>query len=212
MERCGGGGFAGSAASELSNLMTFRDGDEALAALHSDNDALAEAAAQALAAMDGAVVGLATLLAEGDASTRWWVCRALSLQPADAATGLLVRALNDPDEDVQACALLALAELRASGAIPAMIEKLRTPGGYVARQAEAALRRLGEAAEPALIAALTDENPQVRGLAARALAHLTTPAAIGPLYAALQDESQFVRYWADEGLTRRGLGMVLMQP
>lgn len=212
MEGCGGGRFAGSAAGELTRLMLFQDLNEALAALHSDDDARAEAAAQALQAMDGAVAALAALLADGDESARWWACRALSLQPTDGAVGPLIGALNDPDEDVQVCAMLALAEQRASLAIPNLVEKLRAPGGYVARQAEAALRRLGDSAEPALIAALTDENPQVRGLAARALAHLTTPAAIGPLYAALQDESQFVRYWADEGLTRRGLGMVLIQP
>ncbi|MBM3122987.1 MAG: HEAT repeat domain-containing protein, partial [Chloroflexi bacterium] len=60
--------------------------------------------------------------------------------------------------------------------------------------------------------AAQDPAPAVRMGAVRALAMNEDPGAIPALYAALEDPSSMVEYWAGEGLERRGLGMVYFQP
>lgn len=187
--------------------------EDSLTRLTAGDDEQAEVAAHDLAQLgDNALAALRALAGDGNEDHRWWACRTLRLHPSPDAVGLLLARLDDPDEAVQVCAMLALAERGAVEAIEPLINKLATPGGYVARQAEEGLRQIGAPASPALAAALGDDNPQVRGLAARALAHLTDIESIPALFDHLEDDSTFVQFWAEEGLARRGVGQVYFKP
>jgi HEAT repeat protein len=75
-----------------------------------------------------------------------------------------------------------------------------------------ALAALGECAVSPLTETLRSEDAAVRIEAARALASIDDPAVIAPLFAALDDDSSLVTYWAKEGLQRRGVGMVFFKP
>lgn len=129
---------------------------------------------------------------------------------AQVSTPELITALGEPDPGVRACALYALGSRPES--IPALAGCLADSSQFIARTAADALQRIGQPAVPALIEALKDQNAQVRGLAARALAHIKDTASIPALFSALEDESAFVQYWADEGLERMGVGQVYFKP
>ncbi len=70
-------------------------------------------------------------------------------------------------------------------------------------EARQALVRMGNAATPALIAALSDTDEIVRWEAAKALGDIADPAAIEALINALEDEID-VRWLAGEALIRQG--------
>jgi HEAT repeat protein len=122
----------------------------------------------------------------------------------------LVTALAHADPEVRACAVYALGG--RPEAVTALAGCLADPGQFIARTAAEALQRTGKPAVPALIEALKSPSAQVRGLAARSLAHLKDPSSIPALFEALADESAIVQYWADEGLDRMGVGQVYFKP
>jgi HEAT repeat protein len=188
---------------------------EWLSELTSGDEARAEAAAQALAALpEGAALpDLRALLAPAEgaaaAEARWWAARALALIPGPEAAALLLALLDDPDEAVRACAVAGLGEHARPEAAPRLAALLGDASPFLARLAGDALIRTGPAAAPELLQALQDmASAQRRAQAARALAHLALPETIPALFRALEDESALVQHWADEGLERLGVGMV----
>ncbi|MFQ5407541.1 MAG: HEAT repeat domain-containing protein [Anaerolineales bacterium] len=187
--------------------------DALVAALTAGDDEQAEAAAQQLASHGAAALAaLHPLLRSDDPDVRWWAVRTLGEVSAAGVTQLLLRQLDDPNENVQAAAIHGLGLSGNAAAAEPLAAKLSVRGGYIARQAGEALVKLGDAAVSVLLDALQDGDQGVRVEAARALAHMTQAEAIPELFNALDDESALVSYWADIGLDKRGVGQVYFKP
>jgi HEAT repeat protein len=120
----------------------------------------------------------------------------------------LREALGEADTETRACALYALGIRTEPDAISLLIDALGDPSAFLSRLAADSLERIGKPAVPTLIETLKNKNAQIRGLAARALAHIKDTSAIPALFAALEDESIIVQHWADEGLDAMGVGQV----
>jgi HEAT repeat protein len=65
---------------------------------------------------------------------------------------------------------------------------------------------------PALENIMQATDPTIRIEATRALAAIEDPQAINVLFAALNDPSQIVVHWAEQGLERLGIGMTFFKP
>jgi hypothetical protein len=93
----------------------------------------------------------------------------------------------------------AIVELRAG--IPMLLETLRHPQWYVARNAAELLGEMRiETAQPALSTMLQAKDERLRAAAASALARIRTPQAMSSLQTALRDESSKVRFFANTAL------------
>jgi HEAT repeat protein len=159
-----------------------------------------------------AVPPLMALLASPDSDHRWWAVRTLAALEDASATDGVRRALSDADPAVRQCAALGLRHRPSPAAIPDLVHALGDPDSMTARLAGDALASAGETATPALVAALGSPQPAARIEAARALAIVQDPASIPALFAALEDPSRLVEYWAEEALERMGLGEVYFMP
>jgi HEAT repeat protein len=183
------------------------------AELTSGDDLRAERASEALARQgQHSLPRLLTLMNSNSADVRWWAVRCLAGIHAVRADRALVEALGDADLAVRQAAALALRQRPMADAIPALLGLLGWDDTLLARLAGDALAACGAAATAALASAATDPSPAIRTGAVRALAMNGDPGAIPALYAALEDASAMVEYWACEGLERRGLGMAYFLP
>lgn len=171
----------------------------ALAAVLADPEPLRRAAAaEALGRLSGeaATQALRPCLQDADARVRLAAAAALG-QIADPTieTDLLLL-LNDPDPDVVRATAAALGRLgRASAAAP-LAQALARPAQplLVRRALAAALARVPHPdAQPQLLAALADPDPQVRGYAAKALGHVGNEAVHAPLAALRADKQRLIR-------------------
>lgn len=145
------------------------------------------------------------LLQDPDPDLRAWACRILAETPDASGVALLRGALEDPDPGVRAAAAWALgARPRASMAEEVLLALQRRLEDlpWVAWVAAEALARYGEAALSVLVESLQHPHPQVRILAARALARIASPHSVPALFAALEDPSLLVRRFAEAGLDR----------
>jgi HEAT repeat protein len=158
---------------------------------------------------------LQAALATSDEDKRWWAVRALAelaRQDNPAALSHLLTATADVDADVRAAVFQALGEARAVEAVTPLLFALNDSSPYLARLATDALIHIGSPTVPGLIRALeNDAEPRVRVNAARALALIGGTSAIPALFHALEDESNLVQHWADEGLERMGVGQVYVK-
>ncbi|WP_376792449.1 HEAT repeat domain-containing protein [Thermoflexus sp.] len=145
------------------------------------------------------------LLQDSDPDLRAWACRILVEIPDATSIPELLDALEDPDPAVRAAAAWAFGvrpwKEGADLAISALQRHLED-APWVAWVAAEALARYGEAALEVLKESLRHPHPQVRVLAARALARIASPQSIPALMAALEDPSLLVRHFAEEGLKR----------
>lgn len=185
--------------------------------LTSGDDQRAEAAALSMAALpaaqaDEALVELRSLLASPEAEKRWWATRALAGVSDRRVVDLLLQALADGDAGVRQCAALGLRDHPEAKAIPALTAGLADDDHLVSRLVADALIHIGEAAVPPLLEVFQSTNHLARLEAARALAIIGDPRAIPALFAALDEESALMEYWASEGLERMGVGMSLFVP
>jgi len=195
--------------------MTPPDRETLLQAFTSGDDERAEQAALALIRMGHNALPLVReLLSSPDVDSRWWATRTIGQIDAAETVAALADQCADPDPDVRACAVFALGTFRerAAEAVPVLIEKLADSSVYVGQMAADSLARIGQPATPALIGALKDDSPTVRGRAARALSHLADKSSIPALIASLDDESPIVEYYADIALQKMGVGTVLLKP
>jgi HEAT repeat protein len=138
--------------------------------------------------------------------------RCLSDQPHPEADQALVDGLGDPDLAVRQVAALALRDRPMAAAIPQLAGLLDSEDSLLSRLAGDALAAMGSVATPALAEAMQSFSAATRIGAARSLALNLDSGAIPTLYAALEDPSRLVEYWAIEGLERRGLGIVYFPP
>ena len=128
------------------------------------------------------------------------------------ADQILVEGLRDPDLSVCEAAALALRDRPMAVAVPELVRLLASRDSLLSRLAGDALAAMGSVATPALAQALQSLSVTERIAAARALALNLDAGAIPALCASLADVSRLVEYWAEEGLERRGLGMVYFLP
>jgi HEAT repeat protein len=193
------------------------------------DDSLAEAAAQSLSEQPeegqlDALAALRPLLASPEIDRRWWAARALSELPVSGTHILLAQALKDPDPSIRQSAALGLRaqivrtpDWRPEPAILealllALLAGLKDPDPLAARLAADALRAIGEPAVPQLLELLDQGDYAVRLLLVRILAEIGDPRAIPALFAALDEDSLMMEYWANEGLDKMGVGMTYFFP
>jgi HEAT repeat protein len=176
-------------------------------------DERAEAALPQLAAWGPeAVEVLQERLLNPQADVRWWAVRGLAEVQDEGVTELLVKALADSDQGVRWCAGLALRKHPSEKAIPALAGLLSDTDALTRRLAGDALVAIGSPAVQRLLEVMQYSELGARLEAARALAKIGDERAIPALFAALDDGSALIEYWANEGLEKMGLGMVFYKP
>jgi HEAT repeat protein len=183
-----------------------------LDAINAGDDDATEAVVANLSFLDGAAVShLAHLTVAGDDDQRWWGVRAIAevaQQQTDAraqAIPALLAALHDREDPVRCVAALALGEMRAASAIPALTLLLADTSGWVRGAAADALALIGEPAVPALGEALQDPREGVRVRAAYALHRIKSVKSARWLFPALNDPNHIVHTYAYETLDEMGL-------
>jgi HEAT repeat protein len=186
---------------------------ELLKKLSSGDDRQAEAAVSDFVAQGTSIVpSLGDLLSAPDPDLRWWATRALAEVDDPRVPALLRSALYDADVTVRQCAALALRRQPYSQAIADLIALLDDEDRLLARLAADALVAAGEGAVPAVLEVMQTGSQKARLEAVRVLALTGDQRSIATLFAALDDPSSLIEYWADEGLERMGIGMVFYKP
>jgi HEAT repeat protein len=125
---------------------------------------------------------------------------------------LLLQALHDPEPDVRHCAALALRKQPAPEAVADLAACLPSADRLLAHLAADALIAAGKAAVPALLEVMQTGPQAARLEAVRALAGIGDTSTVPALFAALDEESALMEYWAGEGLERMGVGMAFFKP
>jgi HEAT repeat protein len=193
--------------------MTDSDAVILLNQLTSGDDQIAEAAALALADLGAHILpSLQALLHSPDPEARWWANRTLAELDSPQAHSLLVESLQDADLAVRQCAALALSYRPSEAAVKPLIALLANPDHLLARLAADALVACGGPAVPALLDVMQTGLQAARLEAVRALALIGDTRAIPVLFTALDEDSALIEYWADEGLSRMGVGMTFFKP
>lgn len=188
--------------------------EDLLADLTSGDETRAEAAVPAILEMgEAALPHVLALTRSADSDQRWWAVRVLAQAP-QARTEDLIPLLSDVSAEVRAAAALALSNHPDEKAVAALIPLLSDEDSLVAGVAGQALTALGAVAVPALIEAAqqASQPTSARILAVRALAEIKDSRAIPVLLKMLDENSSLLHYWAEEGLQRLGLNMVLIKP
>lgn len=193
---------------ELHNLISELTGGD---------DQIAESAVGAIAKIaqnkpDEVLRTIRGLLDSGNADERWWGVRLLAEISDRTALPLLLTALRDEDKSVRQCAALGLRKKHHPATAADLIDALNDDDQLVVELAADALTEIGEGAVPALLEVLEDGNPKARLEAVRALAEIGDHRSISKLFSLLDDDSQLIAYWANEGLERMGVGMVYYLP
>jgi HEAT repeat protein len=144
---------------------------------------------------------------------RWWGVRLLAeTSDNDETLTYMLTALRDEDIHVRQCAALGLRKNVHNAAASDLVDALNDEDHLVVELAADALTEIGEGAVPGLIKILEDGNPKARLEAVRALAGIGDQRSIPALFSLLDDDSQLIAYWANEGLERMGVGMVYYLP
>lgn len=189
-----------------------------LAALGGADEAQAEAAVVALGRLAAAgqaeaiFAAIEPWLVADSSERRWWATRLLAELPGERAPEALIQALGDADAGVRQCAALGLRLRPVAEAVEPLVQALRDPDPLVVTLAEDALEQAGSAAVPVLLRVLETGSYAVRLEAIRALAAIGDPQAIPALYAALDEDSALMEYFASQGLEKMGVGMVFFRP
>ena len=180
-------------------------------------DERAEAAAIALAALPAGQAeeiypALQDLLGDPRPDVRWWAVRAMAGIKNDQVLSSLLAALADQDTAVRQCAALSLRLRPDPHAVSALVGALADRDHLVVALAADALAEIGEPAVPALLEVVQNGKQAARLEAVRALAKIGDHRSIPALFAALDEGSALMEYWASEGLERMGVGMMFFKP
>jgi HEAT repeat protein len=164
-------------------------------------------AVEALGKLGGEAAGLTLIkhASDSDARVRIAVAVALGNLKDPTSASKLLPLLHDRDEDVIRAAARALGQIGTPVAAPFLAEALAAPGQpvLVRRALAAALIYASHPdTQPQLLAALGDEDPQVRAYAARALGQVGTEMAIEPLSELMSDKSSLIRGTVSDRATR----------
>lgn len=125
------------------------------------------------------------------------------------AVAEVVAALHGEPLVAREAAARTLGEIGGDTAIAALVGALGAEHDVLARTITHSLVRIGPAAVPALIEALSAPDAFVRWHAARALADIGDQRAIDPLLHALEDPDATVRWEAARGIVRTGKPAVI---
>lgn len=111
-----------------------------------------------------------------------------------------IAALKDDDWALREDAATLLGEFGDPRAVAPLMEVLHDEDRAVREAATGALRKIGSAAVPALIAALQDPNGNVQEIAVAVLKDRPEPRAVEPLIGCLTNKNWIVRMHAAKGL------------
>jgi len=131
-----------------------------------------------------------------DSGVRVEVARALGMCGDPTCVSVLIPLLADESFDVRRAAAGALGRGGNLSAAAPLAAALAQPGQHllVRRSLAAALARLPHPdAQPVLLAALGDPDPQVRGYAAQALGQIGSEASYAALLVAKQDSGRLLQ-------------------
>lgn len=188
-----------------------------LAAITCKNEDVAEATAQDFSLLPEAkqleaIAQLREFIKHTDSEERWWAVRALSAIPSELVPPILTEMLNDPSAEVRQSAAMGLRNQPSPNSIPGLLKALDDTDQLTAQLAVQALIVTGDAAVEPLIAFIDKCSQQSLGLAVRALAQIGDERAARTFYDLLDSDSMLVQYWANEGLERLGVGLILFKP
>ena len=156
-----------------------------------------------------ALPAISNLMASTNADHRFLAVRSLWANNTPTAHEYLIALLADTDDMISSVAALALGELKVESAIPNLMQLIHIDS-QVGNHAADALAKIGQAAAPHLITALSDERNWVRVRAAKALIPIESKEAIRSLIHCLDyDDSYLVRHYADIALKRMGVGEMI---
>jgi HEAT repeat protein len=180
--------------------------------LSSGNDELAEESVRQLIEMkDEALPHLQSLRNSKDIDERWWAYCTLGQIPG-ADVEWFFPGLHDTSAEVRESAAMALSHNPDPSAIHELILALNDDDRMVASLAGHALSKIGKDASPELILVMEEGTPAARIDAARALASIQDPRSIPAFMAALNNGSELVKFWAEQGLENMGAEMVYFRP
>ena len=200
--RCAEADLAAGRANEAAR--TFR---ELVAAAPPGALRIAALTGLARAGGDQALTDLLAALHSTDAPLRQAAARATLSLPGSAATAALATALPDLSEESQVALIYVLAERKDKGAAPAIGNACTSPAPAVRRAACSALETLGDGSHVPALARLATAADQAEAEAAtQALERLAGAGAEAALTALLADPAAPVRALACRVLTARRAG------
>jgi HEAT repeat protein len=161
---------------------------------------------------EAAIEALTDLYSSDNTDNRWWAIKALAVFDHPKAKDCLARGLQDESLEVQQCAALALRENPNPKAIPELVTLLGHKDKMLSRLAGDALIVTGKEATKAILDVLETGPQTARIEAARVLANIQDPDSISSLFKLLGEDSTLLRYWAEEGLNKMGIGMMFFKP
>ncbi|MBT3320781.1 MAG: HEAT repeat domain-containing protein [Anaerolineae bacterium] len=191
--------------------------DNLLRDLISGDETLAEAAMHKLIALgDEVFPTIRSLLDSPNADHRWWALSVLA-QIEGADINWMLTALDDEVVEVRQSAALGLSIYPNSKTVSALIRSLYDEDSMVSTLASNALGKIGEDAVLPLLVVLDKKKSKIKKTqeqaarlgAMRALAKIADPRAIPAMMTALEEEdSLFLKHWAEVGLKELGQEMV----
>ncbi len=189
------------------------DLQSALADLRTGDGPRAERAVERLSNMgEPAIPFMLDELSADDPDRRCWAIAAIAGIQSEAADDALMRFLNDPDPEVQRCAVWGFYDRPRAAVLPFLAESLHAQDRLLARLAGDTLRSFGVTAIETLSTVARSEHNGARIEAARALALMNLLDTVPTLLDLLEDPSPQVQFWAEEGLQRNDVGMVFLPP
>lgn len=183
-----------------------------LSDLTSGNETRAEQAVPALIDLGPEAIPALLDLTRSSETDHRWWALRVLAQSPHAQAGWLVPFLSDPAREVRQCAALGLAIKPAEAAAPALINALSDNDSMVSSLAVNALIKVGSAAVPFLIDVVKSASQSARIHALRALAEIRDHRAIPIMMKVMEEDSVLLQHWAKEGLDRLGLDMVYIKP
>jgi HEAT repeat protein len=177
-----------------------------------DEDRAEDASLQFIEYGDAAVESLSELYRSENADNRWWAIRTFALFDHPQAKTSIASALQDENLGVQQCAALAIRENPDPEAIPYLTSLLGHKNKLLSRLSGDALIKIGKESTQTIIDVVEHGSQAARIEAVRVLAGIEDPESISSLFKLLDEESTFLRYWAEEGLHKMGVGMMFFKP
>ena len=176
--------------------------------LTSGNEKLAEESVRQLIALkDYAVPSLLTLRDSPDPDERWWAYCALG-QMSDVETEWFLKGLHDAAAEVRESAAMALSSHPDPKAVTELIRALDDDDRIVSALAGSALTRIGGEAVPSLLITMENGTAESKIQATRSLAEIRDARAIPAFMSALDNGTELVKFWAEQGLQNLGSGMI----
>ena len=157
---------------------------------------------------------LAELLNDPNPDNRWWAIRALSEINPENLPELLISALQDRNNAVKQCALLAMRNKSNDTYIPHLTALLGNSDSLISSLATDALIAIGEKSAQPLIQILENGEISEKRNAVKALAQIAhyDYDSVSALFKLLDSDSSILSHWASEGLEKMGIGMTFFDP